>query len=253
MKKSLRYWFSGMLLAMLVFSACKPDPNPPVITADPATVNLQFDLKWGTSSFDLNQYYPGPDGRRYMIETLQYYVSDVCLIKPNDSATLVKKVALVDMYQPATSTLLSGEVPAGSYDRISFNLGLDSALNHSDPSSYAINHPMSTANGMFWSWSTQYIFSKVEGRADTTGGHVENAFLWHSGLDSLMQSLEFGNLNLTLAEGQTSTITLTLDVEKIIFGATDTLDVAVDVLTHTLDNVALARRVIRNLKGSISH
>lgn len=233
---------------VVAVSACK-DPDPP--TPDPSQFQLDFAFKWGSSTLERDQFYPAPDGRDYAIHTLKYYVSNLSLVKPDQTKVPVKDVALVDIYYPA-SQAIAGEVSAGDYTGIAFSLGLSPAQNLSNPADYPVEHPLSSVNNMFWNWATKYIFAKVEGTADTTGADsLDIMFLYHPGADSMRQDLEFSGLDIQVAEGQTQKHILTLDLQQVIFGAADTIDVRVDPVTHTTNDPALAGRVMRNFKAAI--
>ena len=104
---------------------------------------------------------------------------------------------------------------------------------------------------MYWSWFTNYIFAKVEGIADSTNADTINPFLFHPGLDSLRQDVEFSGLNIVLAEKETETLTLIIDLQEVFFSTADPIDVTVDDFTHTTDDPVLAGRVMRNLKAAI--
>lgn len=228
---------------------CKDDP-PVDPEPTPANFAVNFAVKWGNNDLTLSQPYAGPDGRNYQIDALKYYVCELSLIKPDNSVEQVKDVSLVDLYKPDSKTV-AGEIEPGSYTGIKFGIGLDATKNHTDPSSYAIDHAMSTTTGMFWTWFTQYIFAKVEGYADTTGGFADQTFLYHTGIDSLYREVEFTNMNIVVAEGESKSETITVDMQKLFFGDTDTIDVATEYITHTTDDVPLAIKVTDNFVKSI--
>ena len=239
---------AASLLMILAFAACKPDPVP----VDPVqgTFQLAFAVKWGANDLALSQKYMAPDGRNYQIDVLKFFISRLQLLTPSDSVVNIKDVALVDLYR-ANSNVISGAAPTGSYTGMRFNLGLDYDLNHSDQTSYPTSHPLSTTSGMYWTWASRYIFTMIEGRADTTSTDSLGVFLYHSGADSMVRPMEFRNLNIVLGENETKTQTLTLDMQKVFFGATDSIDVSADPITHTLDNPGLASRVIRLIEAAI--
>ena len=239
-----------LLLVSLSFTACKPDPDPIPPASKSGIFQLEFVVKWGASDLVLNQNYLGPDGRNYKIYTLKYYVSRLALLTPTDSVVNVKDIALVDMYYPS-SQMIADSIPPGAYTGLRFNIGLDYDQNHSNPSSYAVAHPMSSTKGMYWTWSSQYIFSKLEGYADTTGGNPAINFLYHCGTDSLMRSLEFRNLNLVIGESETKKQTLVLDLQKLFWGVHDTIDVNVDPTSQTTNDPGLASRVVNLLAAAI--
>ena len=236
------------LISVLGISACKDEPEPPL--PDPATIQVDFVVKWGNNNLALEQYYPAPDGRNYAIQVFKCFISNLSLVRPDDYTTLVKDVALIDLYYPASQSI-AGNVAAGTYTGIKFSLGLDSIQNHGDPSDYPVEHPLSSVTGMYWSWFTNYIFAKIEGIADSTNADTINPFLFHPGLDSLRQDVEFSGLNIVLAEKETETLTLIIDLQEVFFSTADPIDVTVDDFTHTTDDPVLAGRVMRNLKAAI--
>jgi hypothetical protein len=248
MKKPLSSLLVFAMFLTLLTAACKDDP----VTPDPipATFQLEFAFKWGSQDLVRDQNYLAPDGRNYSIQLLKYYVSRLSLVKASSELVPVKEVALVDFDKPA-SKMISGSVEAGTYTGLRFSVGLDSIQNHSDQSSYAVDHPLSTTQGMYWTWATRYIFTSIEGRADTSNANVEDIFLYHCGSDSLRQDLVFTGLNIVLGEGETKKQVLTLDMQQVIFGMSDTIEVHIDPSTHTQDNPSLASRVIRNIKAAI--
>lgn len=248
MKKNSPLQLLFGLLTLLAIAACKPDPVTP--TQQPGIFQLEFAMKWGANDLVLSQKYAGPDGRNYQIDALKFYISRIALLTPTDSVVNVKDVALVDMYRP-DSKLIADSIPAGTYTGLRFNIGLDYALNHSNQSSYPTSHPLSTVTGMYWTWSTQYIFSKIEGKADTTGGNAETVFLYHIGTDSLLRAVEMRNLNLVIGASETKKQTLTFDLQQVFWSNQDTIDVNVDRTSQTVDNPSLAARVADQMKGAI--
>jgi hypothetical protein len=248
MKKHPSLILTALLMVSMFIASCGKDPVEP----DPqsGTFELAFAVKWGTNDLIRSEKYAAPDGRNYQIDVLKFYISRLKLVTQNDSVVNLADVALFDLYKPA-SQVVASPAPVGNYKTLRFNLGLDYDLNHSDQTNYATTHPMSTTTGMYWTWATQYIFSMVEGRADTTGGQIEDIFLYHSGQDSLLRTMEFNNLNLSIVADGTKRHTLTVDLQKVFFGANDTIDVKVDPNTHTTDNPGLASRITNQLMHAI--
>ena len=67
--------------------------------------------------------------------------------------------ACADSGTPSTNDTLTGEVPAGTYDGIRFQVGIPFALNHNDNATAPapFNVP-----GMFWNWRGGYKFLRVD-------------------------------------------------------------------------------------------
>lgn len=234
-------------LFLLAMVGCKDDPPTP----EPAKFELKFAWKWGNQDLVRDQFYDNaPAGRRFSFQTFKYYISNLELIKSDQSTISVNKVALFDLYKP-TALTMDGEVPMGNYTGFKFKLGLDPTQNGTSPSDYPVEHPMSSVNGMYWTWFTNYIFVKIEGSADTIGGLDPDIFLFHTGLDSNMQDLAFTGQDIAISEGATTQRTVTIDLQKFFLGANDTIYVPDSIFTHTTDDPALATRVMRNLKAAM--
>ena len=244
-RHSILYLLPALLILAIV--GCKDDPPTP----DPAKFQLKFAWKWGNQDLVMDQFYDdAPAGRRFSFQTFKYYISNLELIKSDQSTVSVNKVALFDLYEP-TALSMEGEVPVGNYTGFKFALGLDSLQNGTAPSDYPVEHPMSSVNGMYWSWFTNYIFVKIEGSADTIGGLDPDIFLFHVGLDSNRQDLAFTGQDIAVTEGATTQRTVNIDLQKIFFGPNDTIFLPDTLLTHTTDDPALASRVMRNLKAAM--
>ena len=61
------------------------------------------------------------------------------------------------------------EVDLGSHDvtnveAVHFHIGVDSSVNHSDPASYPMGHPLAPVfPSMHWGWAAGYRFVAIEG------------------------------------------------------------------------------------------
>jgi hypothetical protein len=134
-------------------------------------------------------------------------------------------------------------------------LGVKKALNGTDDTnfdeaSFPIDHPLSIYNNMYWSWATGYIFSKIEGKIDTSQAQDQTptyTWFYHSGMDTCYTEKNFDNLNIVVNEGKTTVIELGIEVKDIFISQNDTINMVEDNFTHTTDNIDLARKVSINL------
>jgi hypothetical protein len=236
------------LIGSLTLSACKKDPEP---EPEPLKGTLQVNFTGvynGTPLVINNIYNSAAFGYRIKPETLKYLLHH--LYAKNDAGTEyeIKEAMTVDFQNASNSFTV--QMDPGNYTGIKFNLGVDSTLNHADPTVLPIEHPFSVynANDMHWGWSTGYIFLKFEGRSDTTGngsGSMNNLFFFHAGNDSNYEELPYFNAPFTIIANQTTQLTVQLDVDKLLVGTSDTIDVKTDNATHTNDNPFLARRIVQ--------
>lgn len=154
------------LLATLIFSiffvGCKKeDKIEPTPTE--GSITIEFDHRWGMTmeNFSMGQYKIQPKTQDSLqITTLKYYVSNIQLKK--EDGTWWKQAEsyyLVDGSNPNSMNITIDKVPSGEYVEMKYTLGVDSARNVSGAQTGAL----AVSNGMFWSWDSGYIMTKVEG------------------------------------------------------------------------------------------
>jgi hypothetical protein len=244
-------------LLITLSASCKKDPPLPEPESPLGTLEIRFNPTMNGVPLEGNSLFMGPNGKRMLIENLKFYWSDMYLRQGSDSI-LAKDVEFVDLISGALSYRF--DVAPGTYTSMSYAVGLNPTLNGTnnpnyDEAQWPLSHPLSIYNGMYWSWATGYIFSKVEGKTDTSEAQNQTpTFTWfyHSGLDSLYSPNVLNNLNLTIEKDQTTVLQLNLEVNDIFSQPGDTINMQTDYFTHTTDNLELARKVIRNLSKSIT-
>ena len=129
---TLAYTF--LSLAAVALTGCEKDAAPPTATGE-FTLHVDngtFVSGVAGSTFSSlvlgSGTYRNANGDDYRVSTLKYYVSNVKLLKADNSVyTLPKAYYLVDQAKPATQELTMAGIPVGDYTAISFMVGVDSA------------------------------------------------------------------------------------------------------------------------------
>ena len=166
-------------------TACSDSTSPEDTT--PKGVTINFKAMVGTANFTCGQAYTGlgtSSSTGTPTEFMQY-VSNVRLLKADGSETPIAltqdnkwqldDVVLLDYTAGGTGTACTGATPDvntkvvgtvanGSYTGIRFDVGLPFAKNHSNQAT-AVG-PLSST-GMFWSWNSGYISTRID--MSTTG------------------------------------------------------------------------------------
>lgn len=102
------------------------------------------------------------NGGQYTLDRAQWYVGNVELHAADGSTHRIPGYHLVDTEEPSSLTLrLPDPIPNARYQSLSFTLGVDSVDNHGGPQEGALD----PIHGMYWTWSTGFIFLKLEGTA----------------------------------------------------------------------------------------
>lgn len=214
------------LLALMALSlpACKKEKEEAQDQGGgtaPANVNVRFNFMHGLNAFDINGIYADGMGHAIQFTTLKFYASDFHLLNDNGDAVAEfhDEVVLFDGATPNASFDL-GTMNAGHIHEVHFNLGLESTVNHADPTTaaYPLNIP-----GMHWSWNPAagYKFLNMEGHVDGNGdGDFADAedlvFTYHCATDALLTEDHFHfhqDVN-----GGTVTLDAKLDVAVLLMG-----------------------------------
>ncbi len=153
------------LAFILTLSACKKDI---IESTDPGELTVEFDNIVGGQNLQLNTgTYTNSSGESFSIDLLQYYISNIQLVKadgniytvPQDSSYFLIKE------QDVTTHKAKLKVPGGEYVGLRFVLGVDSLRNTMDITKRTgvLDPSGGMSNGMYWSWNSGYIFFKMEG------------------------------------------------------------------------------------------
>jgi hypothetical protein len=245
MKNTLRFATLLLFLGTLFLTGCKDKEDPT------GTIELKIQTTFNGNDFAFGQTYVGRDQRSYRINFMRFYLSNINLVKGDNTTVPLFKAILVNEEDPSSVTYTL-EVPAGDYTGFTYGLGLDPATNAIDPATYEAASPLATGYSMYWSWATKYIFFKYEGEASTDpGGSLNNYYFYHIGGDDFYVPMQ-KNGAITVSKDETSTIALNLDYDLIINAANDYIDVTQDVGTHTGDNMTLATRVYDNWEAAMA-
>ncbi|MBU3740777.1 MAG: hypothetical protein FGM24_00665 [Candidatus Kapabacteria bacterium] len=101
-------------------------------------------------------------GADVTVSMLKFYVSNLELRGRSDTVRLAGEHFLMDLSDPDRMAV-SMRAPSGTYNALRFTIGVDSSLNESGPREGALD----PRHGMYWTWATGYIFSKIEGTVTT--------------------------------------------------------------------------------------
>lgn len=221
-------------------------------TYDPTTAafSLRFNHLFNGNTFSLGQEFTNAEGRKFNLSLAKFYVSGLKMTE--DGATT--PTSFDDKYLLVSgdnSTYSLGDLPIAHYTGLSFDVGIDSATNHSDPSTYEASSVLSPQTpNMHWAWSSGYIFLKLEGTVDTSAAMNAPAlfgFEFHIGMDNMLR-----NVNLTkhfhIENEATNEVMINLDWSRFF----DNLDWQTENSTHTMDNMPAAMKVANNVPNVFS-
>lgn len=164
-------------MVFFFFAGCQKDISDESLLAAPAgQVSLSFSHFVRNDQLVFGTNYTTDQGEDYTVNTFKYYIHDIRFVNAAGEPVEVNNdYYLVDHESDASKKLIY-TVPAGTYDRLLFTLGVDSARNMSGAQTGALD-PL---NGMFWSWASGYVMAKLEGNSPASS-MSGNAFTYHIG------------------------------------------------------------------------
>ena len=157
------------ILCILGVLSCKKDTKT---TTDPAptpstetgSVKLEFENLVDALPLVFGTKYVNQNGDTFTVSKFKYFISNIVLTK-EDNSVYAETESYHQLSHSSTgpNKLTIANVPIGNYTSIRFMLGVDSARNTSGAQTGDLDP--AKVGDMYWSWSTGYIFLKLEGNS----------------------------------------------------------------------------------------
>lgn len=202
--------------AALTFTACDDDDQ----AASTGKLNIAFENVVGTQALVFGSPYTTLAGDQFTVNKFNYLISNVKLTKADGSTWAEpESYHLVKQSDGNSRAFTIDNVPAETYSKVIFTIGVDSARN----SSGAQTGALAQDNDMYWNWNSGYIFLKLEGTASQSPTGV---FTYHVGeyrrpynsLRTVTLPLPSGTASLQISADKTPTLHLKADVLRIFAG-----------------------------------
>ena len=208
------YFFA--LLALAFLPACHEHDEG-------STADFTVTFKSHFAGEQLTKYknYPyGLAGIPLQFTRFSTYLSDIELIKADGSSYRLAEIEYIDFTPENASTDLSAtpaitykNVPEGEYTGLRIGYGVKPSLNAKDPADFDNNHPLAKEIE-YWSGWNSYIFTKIEGKADSeNNGSLDISLLYHCGSDAVYKVYELAT-PIHVHAGEPG-IAVNFDLEKI--------------------------------------
>lgn len=238
------------LVVGLVFASCEKDE--PCECTPQNIMEIKFQLQQDGKNIALQEEFMS-DSLGIVVQKLRFYLSHITLNNTAGYTQKVSDISIVDLEDPSLTTFqfLADE---GTYNNISFGLGLDANQNAQDPATFPLEHPLSTFYGMYWGWAAKYKFLELQGKANPTGtigNPGEVAFSYHPGADDFYRNYTFPvDFNVSSSK---PTMVITIDYDTIFKGAFGQVDVLTENQSHTTPaDYYIAERIIYNFAEALS-
>lgn len=176
MNKKFNLGFLALMLTILI--SCDKEENN-VSSGNntlPGTLSVEFLNKVGSQDLDIsgNTNYLNSSGEEFSVNLFKYYITNIRLIKSDSSKYFLPETYwLMDAGNPISLLNKLNNVAAGKYIGMEFMIGVDSTTLAKGVQGGALD----PSNGMVWSWTTGYIYVKMEGRCPTAG--TDSLYQYH--------------------------------------------------------------------------
>lgn len=156
-----------------------------VFTINAQTVTVRFNNLFNGTPLEFGKHYKTPLGDSAKFSTLNYFISNIKLVKPNGELYAVPQDSsyfLLKQTTDASASIQLNNVPAGNYTGIKFTIGVDSIRNTMDVAYRTGSLDVGgAARGMYWVWNSGYIFFKLEGTTINEVSALRKSFRYHIG------------------------------------------------------------------------
>jgi hypothetical protein len=214
MMKLLRTLVILALFAVIVISCGKNKGGNSGSLGTNGSMEISFKNMVGSNDLILgSQYYTNANGDTFYVNTYNYYISNIELIKTNDSVVKeVESYHLIKADDTSSFNFTLNSIPVANYKAIKFTIGVDSLRNVSGAQTGALD----PVNNMFWSWSTGYIFSKFEGTSpQSPTGNVAFHIAGFSGANNSLRNVSLNfPLNATVTKNIIPSIVIKSDIAE---------------------------------------
>lgn len=238
------------VLAPILWS-CDPDDPKPV---DPATesVKVVINPSYGNQAFYMDSVYTTNEGYKVKFTELTCYFT----LLGNGTNQLIE--AALFNFRETGSLLVSKNANHLNFTNFGGKIGVDTTLNHLDPSAFPNDSPLNISNAgpMHWGWNPGYIFMNIEGKVDTiidATNNLDLSFSFHVGTDNYLQSFNFENVIWQDKGNNAWELPLKLDLASFLANPMSPINLKNEHLTHTAaGQETLTQKVIQNFKNALT-
>jgi hypothetical protein len=228
------------LFTLITHTSCKKDPAPTPMGK--YLLHLHTDID--TSEVDPGTVAADATGRHFRLDVAKLLISGLKLKKSDGTYVTVDNVYILKRIEEEVYEV--GQVPAGNYLSVSFNVGVDAAANAKAPGSFTSPNPLADATNWFGTTAQGYIFANLQGKADISAGQtgpVDQAFNYQLGTSAMLKSVTMPDKPFTVVANQDNFSHLIIDYGIMLQG----VDFKTQSTASPDANAAVAQKIDNNI------
>lgn len=238
------------LIALVIsVSACKDKEKEKVIQSQ---VEITIDPMYGYQFLSSeNVVFKTDEGYNVKLREMKIILTDI-----RNGSNLLSPAAIYDSRKG--KDLLKIDGTSANFGSLSFNIGVDASINHSDPAAFPNDHALNIINAsdMHWSWNPGYVFFKVEMIADTLDDNIENfnhIVTYHIGMDDCFQQKQISGLNWNKVGANLEQLRLKVDIKRLLRNGSSIVDIKTESRTHSEPgDLPLSIKLSENFKAALT-
>lgn len=236
--KKLLYSIVLATFSLCYLAACgdetdSTEPEPVQVEGD-GKLRLKFDNVVGNQDLILNDgVYQNSAGEDFSVTKFNYFVTNIKLLRADGTQYVIPQDSSyfrVVEQDSLSRTINLNRIPKGEYTGVEYTLGVDSLRSVSgiEKRGGALDPAGDMAgDGMYWAWSSGYIFLKFEGyspQATSANGKFYYHIGFFGGYDSKTVNniktikLDFAGNKVVVGKDTIPEIGITADVKKVFEG-----------------------------------
>jgi len=227
-------------------TSCKKEST----TVDMGTFALHLHTNIDTNEADLGTAYHDASGRQILLNVAQFFISNVKLKKTDGTFYSISGVTVLKT--PDEEEYIIGKAPAGNYSSVTFDVGVQSSDNHSDPNSFPDTSALHTTDPNAWYGTTAngYIFMNIQGMVDTSAGNngnVDFPISYQIGTDANLKTVSMPDQAFTIPKDETQLVHIICDYGAVLTG----IDFKTENMTTTFTNPDVATKIVNNISSTV--
>ncbi len=217
----MKYVYTFLSFLILSFSALGQNNDlflkiNPKVDADPLVIDAGKYKAWNSVPYNITR--------------LQYYISKISITHDGGQQTPLSDLILLT--DPKTLVYTLGNFNIQNIESLDFYIGIDSKINHSDPTIYPAGSPLAPQNpSMNWGWAAGYRFLAIEGYSDSGNGLYADKYEFHAIGDALFTKLTVAATGVKDIDGNLI-INLDANYNKLF----STVDLTGGMIVHGADS-----------------
>lgn len=244
----------AFLLIFGIIVGCEKEEDEPCVD-DGTYLKVTYQAKFGNENLSHDSIYRNYQNFPIKIEKVNFFTTGFTLIEGTDSFKLDKAFLYRNNLDESVLSHTFTVDTSGDFSNFSFNVGVGEPENTSDPTTYGQSNHLSAYQSadMHWTWNTGYIFLKIEGKYDTIPGSTATPlnFAWHVGMNQFLTPVE-KDVPLSIVAGQTNTLNMYFDIEKVFDNGGSTVNVKENPVIHTSPGQeVVVTKIINNFANAI--